>query len=101
MTSRIQGNTEQDACTRTAESRALRVFQRPVSRAVGPEGQKGDEHMANHGGGGGGIGVALVIIFAGHWILGKVTDWGFGLRAVVVTVVGGFLLFLIEGSQKS
>ena len=56
----------------------------------------------SQGGASGGIGVALIVIFGGHWLLGKVTDWSFGTKALVVSLVGGFMLFaLAAGSKKS
>jgi len=45
--------------------------------------------------------IALVIIVAGHFILGQITDWGFGARCVVVALVGGFILYLLAGVHPS
>jgi len=45
--------------------------------------------------------IALVIIIASHFILGWITDWGFGVRCLVVAFVGGFILYLLAGVHPS
>jgi len=41
--------------------------------------------------------VGFFILIAGHAFLRCITDWGFMLRNIVVIIIGGFLLYLMEG----
>jgi hypothetical protein len=56
--------------------------------------------MASQDNAGGGIVAARVIIFVGYWLLGKFTDWSGGTKGLVVTIVGGFILFAIGAEGK-